>query len=758
MGNQILEDSFKRVDYSNIDLIVEEIITKAISYMPKVSEEEIRNDITKAYLYSRDAHEGQFRQSGDPYIIHPVKATRELLILNPDIVTIQACLLHDVPEDTTKTVEDIEEVFGAEVAYITSGMEKLSKLKYKGEQRGIASLRKMFIAMSEDIRVIFVKLADRIHNMKTLEFHPNPEKRKRISEETLNIYAPIADRLGIFDFKESLENLCFKNLYPIEFNKIQSELDAIKGEQNIFSKNVKDYIFKIVPDNIPLIDISCRIKSPYSIYKKMKRKGYSRVEDLHDLFALRIITNSIPNCYEILGELHNKWSPIPKRFKDYIALPKENGYQSLHTTVTGVLRELGSARTHPTEIQIRTQEMHLKAEIGVAAHFAYSESGKSKIAKDAYWVSEIKNIVDSSLDQEDSEFMSNMKLGIFDDRIFVFSPKGDVINLPKGSTPVDFAYYIHSELGNHIAIAKVNGKVVPLDYELNNGESVEIIVDKKRNPLLTWLSFIKTAKARDFIKSYINKTNREELIERGKFILNTYLQKNFGIGLDKDVTILKNIDGNILDTRGKEDILVQIGNLSRKPGNIISKLLENSNFTALNKLKLIKKEEDNQDNKREITKSRDDITDNIIIGGQKNIPYKLSSCCEPKKGNKIVGYMTRNGVSIHKLNCPSLKKLSFDRFIQANYEGTEEKQEVSLIVEMIFKNKIGVLKKITDIFFHMGINIEEIHTAKDSDGNIKITLNLITNNEDYYIFDRLIDKIKLIITDEFIDAKLLEIK
>lgn len=758
MGNQILEDSLKAVDYSKIDEIIEQIIYRTISYMPKVSEDEIRNDIEKAYLFARDAHEGQFRQSWDPYIIHPVEATRELLILNPDIVTIQACLLHDVPEDTEKTVEDIKEVFWEEVAYITAWMEKLSKLKYKWEQRSIASLRKMFIAMSEDIRVIFVKLADRIHNMKTLEFHPNSEKRKRIAEETLNIYSPIADRLGIFDFKESLENLCFKNLYPQEFNNIQKELDAIKWEQNIFSKNVKDYIFKIIPDNIPLIDISCRIKSPYSIYKKMKRKWYSRVEDLHDLFALRIITNSIPNCYEILWELHNKWSPIPKRFKDYIALPKENWYQSLHTTVIWVLRELWGARTHPTEIQIRTKEMHLKAEIWVAAHFAYSESWKSKIAKDAYWVSEIKNIVDSSLDQEDSEFMSNMKLWIFDDRIFVFSPRWDVINLPKWSTPIDFAYYIHSELGNHIAIAKVNWKVVPLDYELNNWESIEVIVDKKRNPLLTWLSFVKTAKARDFIKSYINKTNREELIERWKFILNTYLQKNFWISLDKDVTILKNIDWNILDTRWKEDVLVQIWNLSRKPWNIISKLLENSNFASLNKLKLIKKDDENQENKKEITKSKEEITDNIIIWWQKNIPYKISLCCDPKKWDKIVWYMTRNWVSIHKLNCASLKKLSFDRFIQANYEWSEEKQEVNLIVEMIFKNKIWVLKKITDIFFHMWINIEEIHTAKDSDWNIKITLNLITNNEDYYIFDRLVDKIKLIITDEFIDAKLIEIK
>lgn len=756
MGNQILEDSLKSVDYTNIDNIIEGIIGEVISYMPKDSKAKIKNNIKKAYLFAREAHEGQFRQSGDPYIIHPVEATRELLMLKPDIVTIQACLLHDVPEDTTKTVEDIEEIFWKEVAYITGGMEKLSKLKYRWEQRSIASLRKMFIAMSEDIRVIFVKLADRIHNMKTLEFHPNAEKRKRIAEETLKVYAPIADRLGIFDFKELLENLCFKNLYPYEFIKIQKELDILKWEQNIFNTDVKDYIYKIIPDNIPLIDISCRIKSPYSIYKKMKRKWYMRVEDLHDLFALRIITNTIPNCYEILWELHNKWSPIPKRFKDYIALPKENWYQSLHTTVIWVLKELWSARIHPTEIQIRTKEMHIKAEIWVAAHFAYSESWKSQIAKDAYWVSEIKNIVDSSLDQEDSEFMSNMKIWLFDDRIFVFSPKWDVVNLPKGSTPVDFAYYIHSDLWNHITIAKVDGKVVPLDYELNNWESVEIIIDKKRNPLITWLSFVKTAKARDFIKSYINKTNKVELIEKWKFILNAYLQKNFWIWLDKEMSILKNIDGNILDTKWKEDILVQIWNLSRKPGSIIWKLLENSNFTALSKLKLIKKDEEIE-TKKEITKTKDEIWDEIIIWWEKHIPYKISHCCEPKLGNRIVWYMTRDWVSIHKLSCPSLKKLSFDRFIQANYKWVVQRW-ITFKVEMIFQNKIWVLKKITDIFFQMWINIEEIHTSKTQDWNIKITLSLESNNEDYYIFERLLEKMKLIINDEFIEAKLLEIK
>ncbi|MDD2487056.1 MAG: RelA/SpoT family protein [Candidatus Gracilibacteria bacterium] len=750
MGNQIIEEKQKVVDYASIDDSVNHIVEMVHEYMIKISKEKIKEEIFKAYNFAKEAHEGQFRQSGDPYVLHPVEATKELLVLHPDLVTIQACLLHDVPEDTDKTVEDIEVVFGGEVAHITMGMEKLSKLKYRGEERSVGSLRKMFIAMSEDIRVIFVKLADRIHNMKTLEFHPNPEKRRRIAEETLNIYAPIADRLGIFDFKEILENLCFKHLYPEEYKKIQNELLELKEEQNIFVTKVKDVINETIPDRIPLIDVSYRIKSPYSIYKKMQRKGYERVKDLHDLFALRIITDSISHCYEILGEIHNRWSPIPKRFKDYIALPKENGYQSLHTTVMGILREL---RSQPTEIQIRTKDMHIQAEIGVAAHFEYSESGKSKIAKDIYWVSEIKNIVELNQEKGDAEFMSSMKIGLFDDRIFVFTPKGDVINLPKGSTPVDFAYSIHSDLGNHIAIAKVNGKVVHLDYELNNGDRIDIVIDKNRQPLITWLSFVKTSRAKEVIKSYINKTNREELIEKGKFILNSFLQKNYGIFLDKDLSILKNIDGKILDTKEKEDVIVQIGNLSRRPSSVIRGILENTNHLSISKLTIKKKTE------KTLKKGLEEgeVTDDIIIGGEKHIPYKFAACCSPKKGDKIVGYINRNGVSIHKINCSSLKKGNFERFIEARFEGMEPSKGVTIKIELVFDNIMGVLRKLTDILYTMGINIESLHTEKLPGNLVKNTMVLESKNEDYYMFERLNERLKLSMK-EFKESKLLELK
>jgi len=495
-------------DYFHINILVKSIIDEVAGYMKNVPKEKISEEIQKAYIYARDAHEGQFRKSGDPYILHPVEATRELLILRPDIVTIQSCLLHDVPEDTDKTVEDIRVIFGDEVAHITSGMEKLSNLKYRGEERTIGSLRKMFIAMSEDVRVIFVKLADRLHNMKTLEFHPSKDKQERIALETLNVYAPIADRLGIFDFKEALETECFKILHPEEYGKIREELDVFREAQEIFATKVKQLIMDNMPEGVPIIDISYRVKSPWSIYKKMQRKGYERVQDLYDLFALRIITDSVHHCYDVLGTIHTIWTPVPNRFKDYIALPKENGYQSLHTTVVGMFHEF---RSQPTEIQIRTLTMHHQAEIGVAAHFAYSETGESKTAKDTYWAAELKEILNNS---EDSDFMTQMKIGVFDDRIFAFTPKGQIQVLPRGSTPIDFAYSIHSDLGDHIIVARVNGRVVPLDYELHNGESVEVVIDKNKFPNITWLSFVKTTRARECIKAYSNRVNRSELIEK----------------------------------------------------------------------------------------------------------------------------------------------------------------------------------------------------------------------------------------------------
>ena len=734
-------------DYFHINMLVKSIIDEVALYMKNTPKEVIAEEIQKAYLYARNAHEGQLRKSWDPYIIHPVEATRELLILRPDIVTIQSCLLHDVPEDTDKTVEDIREVFGDEVAYITAGMEKLSHLKYRGEERTIGSLRKMFVAMSEDVRVIFVKLADRLHNMKTIEFQPSKEKRERIALETINVYAPIADRLGIFDFKEALETECFKVLHPEEYRKIREELDVFKEAQEIFTTKVKQLIIDTMPEGVPVVDISYRVKSPWSIYKKMQRKGYERVQDIYDLFALRIITDTVHHCYDVLGTIHTIWTPVPNRFKDYIALPKENGYQSLHTTVVGMFHEF---RSQPTEIQIRTLSMHRQAEIGVAAHFAYSETGQSKTAKDAYWAAELKEILDNS---EDSDFMTQMKIGVFDDRIFAFTPRGQIQVLPKGSTPVDFAYSVHSKLGDNISVARVNGRVVHLDYELRNGESVEIVTDKNKHPNIAWLSFVKTNRARECIKAYNNRANRDELIEKGRFILNAHLFKHFHKTLDKDLSLLKIIDGKTLDTEGRENVLVQLGNLSRKPSSVTRSILENSS-SELHKLKELQEQEKPQKKAVPAKQAGDPLE--LIIGGEKHIPYRFANCCNPKVLDKVVGYITREGVNIHKIDCASLKQKDFDRYLPAYWEGMKA-QGLSIRAEMIFENKIGVLKKLTEIFFLMRINIEEMSAHPTKDGLSCVSFSLKTEEEDYYLFERLMERVRLSIT-EFQDGKLIEMK
>ena len=605
----------------------------------------------------------------------------------------------------------------------------------------------MFVAMSEDVRVIFVKLADRLHNMKTIGFHSSKEKQERIALETLNVYAPIADRLGIFDFKEALETECFKILYPEEYNRIKEELEVFKEAQDIFATKVKQLIIDTVPEGVPIVDISYRVKSPWSIYKKMQRKGYERVQDLYDLFALRIITDSVHHCYDILGTIHTVWTPVPNRFKDYIALPKENGYQSLHTTVVGMFYEF---RSQPTEIQIRTLAMHRQAEIGVAAHFAYSETGQSKTAQDAYWAAELKEILNNS---EDSEFMTEMKIGVFDDRIFAFTPKGEIQVLPKGSTPVDFAYSVHSKLGDNISIARVNGKVVHLDYELRNGESVEIITDKNKHPNITWLSFVKTTRARECIKAYSNRSNRGELIEKGRFILNSHLLKHFNKTLDKDLSLLKIIDGKTLDTEGRENVLVQLGNLSRKPSSVIRSMLENSS-SELHKLKELG-EQIKKETPIEKIKTERNIPE-LIIGGERNIPYRFALCCAPKPLDKVVGYITRDGVNIHRIDCTSLKQQDFDRYLPAYWEGTKT-QGLNIRAEMVFENRIGVLKKLTEIFFLMRINIDEMNAHIDTDGFSHIVFSLKTEEEDYYLFERLMERVKVSIK-EFKEGKLLEMK
>ncbi len=755
MTDQTKELTYEEIDFTQSDILAEEIIVWVRWYMQDVPENIVRDMVMGAYVFAREAHSTQRRKSGDPYINHPLEATKLLLDVKPDLVTIQSCILHDVIEDTERTEDDIRERFGDDVARICQGLSKLSAIKYRWEERTVGSLRKMLIAMVDDLRVIIVKLADRLHNMRTLDFHPNPAKRERIALETLNIYAPIADRLGIFWLKEQLETECFRILHPEDYAHITEELSVLRDEQKFFLSQVNDMMREIIDPKIPVVDISYRIKSPYSIYKKITRKRieYKNVGDLYDLFAVRIITDNIRHCYEILGILHNVFTPMPKRFKDYIALPKENGYQSLHTTVVGLFPDL---RSQPTEVQIRTEAMHKQAEVGIAAHFTYSESGKSKISNESYWVSTIKEIVDEN--KENGDFMTDMKVNVFSDQIFVFTPKWDVITLPKGSTPIDFAYNIHSNIGNTLAIAKVNGQVVPLDYALHNGESVSIITDKNRRPRPIWLSFVATSKAREHIRQYINREERDFFVEKWRNILDSYLKKYYGKWLDKELSLLKNVDGNILDTKGKEDILVQLGNLSRKPISILKSIHDDIIREQLGE-KIVDDavpEKKDKSEKKKIKEGDIHESANIIIGQERDIPYRIAQCCEPTAHDeKIIGIIGQGSVTIHKLDCPNVEKVDLDRRIPTRWDIYTEKESVTFTFECTFLDRKWILMELTQIFYSLGLNIKTFATTEKGAGFAINRFTLETESDDYYIYERLEAKILFSMTD-VTEMKLLE--
>jgi guanosine-3',5'-bis(diphosphate) 3'-pyrophosphohydrolase len=746
-------ETISHPDYTYCDMLISEIIEVMYSYIHG-DKKKLEDTLMETYIFAREAHEGQYRKSGEPYITHPLEAAKILLTLKPDIISVQSCILHDVIEDTEYEKADIEKRFGHEVAIICEWLSKLSAIKYRGEERSIESLRKMFIAMVDDLRVIIVKLADRLHNMKTLEHHPDPKKRERIAFETLNIFAPIADRLGIFDFKEALETECFKILYSDDYLRIQSELNELKEEQDFFLTKAQTIIREVVAKDVPVIDISYRIKSPLSIYRKLSRKDYSytHARDLYDLFAIRIITDSIPHCYEILWVLHNVFVPMPKRFKDYIALPKENGYQSLHTTVVWLFPEV---RSQPTEIQIRTPDMHRQAEIWVAAHFEYSETGASHSSKDSYWVQTIKTIVDAA--QEGSEFMSEMRVNVFSDQIFVFTPKGDIITLPKGSTPIDFAYAIHSNLGNKLAIAKINGQVVPLDYQLHNGESVQIVIDQNKKPNPIWLSFIQTSKAKDHIRQFINREERSFFIEKWRFILNSYLEKHYEYWLDKELSILRYIDGNMLDTKQKEDILVQLGNLSRKPWSVLKAIHDDIIAQQLGEKITDDKLPTLADKKATKKDALDGSSVSVVIGKERAIPYRFAQCCNPTLANsKIVGVIGQGIVTVHVLGCPELNKVELERRIPTHWSNQTKANNISCEFTCLLKDRRWLLMSLTSIFYTMWLNIKSIRAEDKWDSTVLDTFVVETDEDDYYIYDKLESRLKFEIP-ELIEMKLISV-
>lgn len=657
----------------------------------------------RAYEFAKKAHEeseNPLRESGEPYIQHPLETAKILLDLHPDEDSIIAAILHDVLEDTATSTEEIKENFGERVVPLLKGMEKLGKIYYQGHERQIENLRKMFLAMAKDIRVILIKLCDRLHNMRTLNYI-KPEKRKRVAEETLSIYSPIAGRLGIYRIKNELDDLCFKYIYPEEFDRIRKEMNETTGLQKDIIKKGTAILKKILKKNKIQAEFEGRVKHYYSIYRKLKKKNKNYVSELYDIFALRIIVSTEAECYQVLGIIHKNWRPLTRRFKDYVANKKNNDYQSLHTTIVGLVPDLNN---QPVEIQIRTREMNRIAKFGIAAHWEYKEKrGNYSIAVPEDKLNWVQNLValHESL-KSNSEFIKNLNMDIFHDRIFAVTPKGDVKDLPRDATPVDFAYAIHTDIGNKCRGAKVDGKIVPLDYKLQNNQMVEIITGNSPAPNRYWLSFVTTSHARSCIKQWFNSQEKESVIKIGKELLNKHLKRLGCAPLGNDLSLLKKYSDKKLSIKEREEILEKVGNGSVEAISVIKRIVPKNTFTG-------QPVEPQVSNKVLADNVSLEKKNEILITGQKGYKSQLATCCNPTVEDEIVGYITRGrGVTIHKAACNVLKGHDKERLVKASW-GVKTKltYEVRLSIEK--QSRIGLLRDIAEVFIQNNLVITNLN-------------------------------------------------
>lgn len=699
------------------------------SYLPSAD----LTRIEEAYQFAKTAHTGQLRFSGEPYINHPVAATKNLLSLQPDEDTIVACLLHDVVEDTETDIAVIEKKFGKSVALLVSDMEKLGKIRFQGAERQVENLRKMFVSMARDLRVIFIKLADRLHNMETLE-HVRPDKQKRIAKETLEVYAPIAARLGIYPFKSQLEDLAFQCLEPDNYAKINQELAGTAEGRKKFVESAAKSLAKILKEAGLSVKVSGRTKHVYSIWRKLQKKGYANIQEIYDLYALRVLVKEPAECYTALGAIHHKLTPLSNRFKDFIAVPKINGYQSLHTTV------LGLKNGQPTEIQIRTFKMHEEAERGAAAHWQYSEKKKS-VKVDQQRLNWVKNLVDlHDRLQNNEEFVETLTVDALTDRIFVLTPTGDVLDLPAGATPIDFAYTVHTEIGHTTAGAKVNGRIVPLEYTLKNGEVIEVLTKKNGKPNRFWLSFAKTDGARSKIKAYFNALDRTENITAGKELLNKHLARLGKTKLDAEFSILKNYKKGNLGVREREGLLERIGNGSVNVGAVVRDLFDIQELAARGATKRSPVAATSGSKQGSDKKE-------VIVAGESGLLTTFAKCCKPKPREKIVALMSqKKGASIHKANCKMLAKSDPERKLAAAWQG---ESPVCQFIRMAIggENRVGFLRDIATEIADIGVNIADITLRKDDKHEIlhELTVEICGMDQLGTLLERL-EKIKGVTT------------
>ncbi|MCR4398988.1 MAG: bifunctional (p)ppGpp synthetase/guanosine-3',5'-bis(diphosphate) 3'-pyrophosphohydrolase [Firmicutes bacterium] len=651
--------------------------------------------VEKAYRFSADAHRGMKRQSGEDFIQHPLAVASILAELQMDQVTIAAALLHDVVEDTGVQVAAIQEEFGGEIAHLVDGVTKLGRIEFKSPvERKVENLRKMFLAMADDLRVIIIKLADRLHNMRTLTALP-PEKRRRVADETLEIYAPLAHRLGIWRFKWELEDLAFRYCEPGEYHDLADRIAKQRSEREAYTNRVIAELRSRLSEASIQADVQGRAKHLYSIWRKMSEESRD-LSEIYDLIAVRVVVDSVRECYDVLGIVHTMWKPIPGRFKDYIAMPKANMYQSLHTTVMGPEGE-------PFEIQIRTWEMHRTAEYGVAAHWMYKE-GVSKVDKDYQeklaW---LRQILEWQRELGDaSEFMESLKIDLFDDEVFVFTPKGDVIDLPAGSTPLDFAYQIHTDVGHRCTGAKVNSRIVPLDYKLKNGDIVEILTSKhSAGPSRDWMNIVKTSSARNKIRAWFKKERHEENVARGRELLEREVERQ---GLDRQnlltAELLKSLAAR-MNFQGQDDLLAAIGYGGFTPQYIVSRLRDEYK-KALKPVSL--PEQAFQIETRPPAKRK--TGDGVIVRGLENLLVRFSRCCNPVPGDAIIGFITRGrGVSIHRVDCPNIVHYSDDaeRLIEVAWAEHEAAYPVEISVTAM--DRPGLLSDIASVVADTRTNI-----------------------------------------------------
>ena len=714
----------------------EEALKEFMDYVHSYLSDDECDQIMKAFTLADKAHEGQFRASGEPYIMHPLAVAEILAHLQIDHITLMAALLHDVVEDTEYTKEDIEKLFGSEVAFLVDGVTKLNQFQYETkEDRQMENYRKMILAMAKDVRVVVIKLGDRLHNMRTLK-HMRSDKQKRIAKETLEIFATLAHRLGIFNVKWELEDLSFRYLEPDKYYDLVDQMKQKRQAREDIVNDTMAQLTKALGEAGIKADIKGRPKHFYSIYKKMKKDNRD-LSQIYDLLAVRVIVDTVPDCYAVLGIAHSLWKPLPYRFKDYISMPKSNMYQSLHTTVIGTMGQ-------PVEIQIRTWEMHRVSEYGVAAHWRYKEGNKGADKEFDQKVAWLRQVLEWQDTSNPKELVNALKLDVFSGEVFVFTPKGDVVKLPIGSVPLDFAYRVHTDVGHRCVGAKVNGKIVPLDYTLQNGDIVDIITSKTGKPSLDWLNIVGSSESKNKIRNWFKRENKEENIEKGLEALEREAKRlNYSwkelCAENRIQQVVKQLKSNTED-----EMYAACGYGGIPVSTVLLRLVE-----------LYKKSKEHEESRKTTEQIIEKLKvqgakkakngTGVLVKGEPGVMVRMAKCCNPVPGDDIIGYITRGrGVSVHRSDCTSLGHTPEDleRMIEVSWdEASSESFHVGIDIQAY--DRSGILMEVMAVLSELKITITNMN-AKVLENTKNVIINIVVEIRDISQLDFVMTKLRRI--------------